>query len=43
MADLSTTFTGLKFENPFLLASAPPTESDSKIMRAVEAGWGGIV
>src|SRR5688572_50419 len=43
MADLSTTFTGLKFENPFLLASAPPTESDSNIMRAFEAGWGGIV
>jgi dihydropyrimidine dehydrogenase (NAD+) subunit PreA len=43
MADLSTTFTGLKFENPFLLASAPPTESDSNIMRAFEAGWGGVV
>ena len=43
MANLSTTFTGLKFENPFLLASAPPTESDSNIMRAFEAGWGGIV
>src|SRR5688572_23461301 len=43
MADLSTTYTGLKFENPFLLASAPPTESDSNIMRAFEAGWGGIV
>ena len=43
MADLSTTFTGLRFENPFLLASAPPTESDSNIMRAFEAGWGGVV
>jgi dihydropyrimidine dehydrogenase (NAD+) subunit PreA len=43
MADLSTTYTGLKFENPFLLASAPPTESDSNIMRAFEAGWGGVV
>jgi len=43
MADLSTTFTGLKFENPFLLASAPPTESDSNIMRAFDAGWGGVV
>ena len=40
---LSTTFTGLKFENPFLLASAPPTESDGNIMRAFEAGWGGVV
>ena len=40
---LSTTFTGIEFENPFLLASAPPTESDSNIMRAFEAGWGGVV
>src|SRR5687768_16789285 len=43
MADLSVTFTGIKFENPFLLSSAPPTESDSNIMRAFEAGWGGVV
>ena len=42
-ADLSVTFTGLKFENPFLLSSAPPTESDSNIMRAFDAGWGGVV
>ena len=43
MADLSTVFTGLQFENPFLLASAPPTESESNIIRAYEAGWGGVV
>jgi len=43
MADLSTTFTGIRFVNPFLLSSAPPTESDSNIMRAFEAGWGGVV
>lgn len=43
MADLSTTFTGIRFDNPFLLASAPPTESDTNIMRAFEAGWGGVV
>ena len=41
--DISVTFTGLKFTNPFLLSSAPPTESDSNIMRAFEAGWGGVV
>src|SRR5258707_9938338 len=40
---LSVTFTGLRFENPFLLSSAPPTESDSNIMRAYDAGWGGVV
>ncbi len=43
MADLSTVFTGIRFENPFMLASAPPTESDTNIMRAFEAGWGGVV
>jgi dihydroorotate dehydrogenase len=42
-AQLATTFTGLRFDNPFLLASAPPTESDSNIMRAFDAGWGGVV
>src|SRR5687768_8114630 len=41
--DLSVTFTGLRFANPFLLSSAPPTESDSNIMRAFDAGWGGVV
>jgi dihydropyrimidine dehydrogenase (NAD+) subunit PreA len=40
---LATRFTGIEFENPFLLASAPPTESDSNILRAFEAGWGGVV
>ena len=40
---LATTFTGLEFVNPFILASAPPTESKRKIMKAFEAGWGGVV
>ena len=43
MADLAVTFTGLRFQNPFLLSSAPPTESDSNIMRAFDAGWAGVV
>tara|TARA_B100001057_G_scaffold375448_1_gene380256 strand:- start:9203 stop:10300 length:1098 start_codon:yes stop_codon:yes gene_type:complete len=43
MSRLETAFTGLKFENPFILASAPPTESKRKILKAFEAGWGGIV
>jgi len=42
-ADRSVEFTGLHFENPFLLSSAPPTESESNILRAFEAGWGGVV
>src|SRR5215475_12023603 len=41
--NLGVIFTGLRFENPFLLASAPPTESADHILRAFEAGWGGIV
>jgi dihydropyrimidine dehydrogenase (NAD+) subunit PreA len=43
VADLSTVFTGIRFENPFLLASAPPTESEANILRAFDAGWGGVV
>ena len=41
--DCSVDFTGIHFENPFLLSSAPPTESESNIMRAFDAGWGGVV
>src|SRR5688500_9756383 len=41
--DTSVTFTGIKFENPFLLSSAPPTESETNIMRAAAAGRGGSV
>jgi dihydropyrimidine dehydrogenase (NAD+) subunit PreA len=43
MSDLSVLFTGIHFESPFLLASAPPTESDNNIMRAFDAGWAGVV
>jgi dihydropyrimidine dehydrogenase (NAD+) subunit PreA len=41
--DLSVSFTGIRLDNPFLLSSAPPTESESNILRAFEAGWGGVV
>jgi dihydropyrimidine dehydrogenase (NAD+) subunit PreA len=43
MPDLSVNFTGIRFENPFLLSSAPPTESEANILRAFDAGWGGVV
>jgi dihydroorotate dehydrogenase len=43
MANRTVTFTGIKFENPFLLSSAPPTESENNILRAFDAGWGGVV
>ena len=38
--DLSVDICGLKFENPFGLASAPPTTSAAMIRRGFEAGWG---
>ena len=43
MATLKTTILGIEFENPFLLASAPPTASIESIDRAFEMGWGGAV
>ncbi|MEL7214318.1 MAG: NAD-dependent dihydropyrimidine dehydrogenase subunit PreA [Pseudomonadota bacterium] len=43
MADLSTTFVGIKSPNPFWLASAPPTDKEYNVRRAFEAGWGGVV
>jgi len=43
MTSRAITFTGLNFVNPFMLASAPPTESEANIMRAFDAGWGGVV
>jgi dihydropyrimidine dehydrogenase (NADP+) len=38
--DISTTMLNLKFQNPFGLASAPPTTSYPMIKRAFETGWG---
>ena len=43
MATLETSFLGIKFENPFLLASAPPTALVESIDKAFELGWGGAV
>ncbi len=43
MATLKTSVLGIEFENPFLLASAPPTASIESIDKAFEAGWGGAV
>ncbi|KAL3284645.1 hypothetical protein HHI36_018799 [Cryptolaemus montrouzieri] len=37
--DLSVDFCGMKFENPFGLASAPPTTNAEMIGRAFEQGW----
>lgn len=42
-ADLSTEYCGIKYPNPFVLASAPPTAYGSMIKRAFSLGWGGAV
>jgi len=43
MADLSSSFAGIRSPNPFWLASAPPTDKEYNVVRAFEAGWGGVV
>ncbi|MEQ8586151.1 MAG: NAD-dependent dihydropyrimidine dehydrogenase subunit PreA [Thalassobaculaceae bacterium] len=43
MADLRSDFVGIKSPNPFWLASAPPTDKEYNVVRAFEAGWGGVV
>ncbi len=43
MANLQSNFLGIKSPNPFWLASGPPTDKISNVLRAFEAGWGGVV
>ena len=43
MADLTSRFAGIRSPNPFWLASAPPTDKAYNVVRAFEAGWGGVV
>ena len=43
MANLTSTFVGIKSPNPFWLASAPPTDKAYNVERAFKAGWGGVV
>lgn len=43
MANLENNFLGIKSPNPFWLASAPPTDKKYNVLRAFEAGWGGVV
>ncbi len=43
MANLNSNFLGIKSPNPFWLASAPPTDKKINVLRAFEAGWGGVV
>ena len=43
MASIESNFLGIKSPNPFWLASAPPTDKKINVLRAFEAGWGGVV
>jgi len=43
MVTLKTDFLGFELENPYVLASAPPTKDYASIKRAFDAGWGGAV
>ena len=43
MTTLKTSVLGIDFENPFLLASAPPTAKIESIDKAFTLGWGGAV
>lgn len=43
VVDLHTSVLGIDFENPFLLASAPPTALIESIDIAFAMGWGGAV
>ncbi|MBS1958089.1 MAG: NAD-dependent dihydropyrimidine dehydrogenase subunit PreA [Bdellovibrionales bacterium] len=43
MADISCNIAGIKSPNPYWLASAPPTDKKYNVVRAFQAGWGGVV
>lgn len=43
MSKLEVKYKNIKFQNPFILASAPPTRNAEMISRAFEAGWAGAV
>ncbi len=41
--DLSVELCGVRFENPFVLAAAPPSDELDMVRRAFEMGWAGAV
>lgn len=41
--DLSYTFLGIHFENPFILAAAPSTDNLEMVRRAFQMGWAGAI
>lgn len=43
MADIRVSFCGKIFQNPFVIAASPSSDSLEKVERAFRAGWGGAV
>ena len=43
MADLTVTVNGLRLPNPFVIGSGPPGTNANVILKAFEAGWGGVI
>jgi len=43
MADLSIDINGVKFPNPFVIGSGPPSTNARVISRCFDEGWGGVV
>ncbi len=41
--ELGVDFCGVKFENPFILAAAPPTDDLDMVRQGFEAGWAGAI
>lgn len=41
--DLSYTFLGMRFENPFILAASPSTDNLEMVRRAFQMGWAGAI
>lgn len=43
MPDISITVDGMKFPNPFVIASGPPGTNKTVIAKAFDEGWGGVI
>ncbi|MEK6623409.1 MAG: NAD-dependent dihydropyrimidine dehydrogenase subunit PreA [Bdellovibrionota bacterium] len=43
LKELAITANGLKFENPFVIGSGPPSTNRATIAKAFREGWGGVV
>jgi dihydropyrimidine dehydrogenase (NAD+) subunit PreA len=43
LSRLSSTFMGIPFENPFILAAAPSTDDPTMVRAAFAAGWAGAI